>query len=92
MIAQLHTSRPKGKKRLEKDGVQFGWKSIEEMFSREISRAKAGNRTRVPGLRPNYVYRDSWTRLNVRPAKIMQVSSHFLFCLYVVVNLNLTFP
>ena len=25
------------------------------------------------GLKENFVYRDSWTRLNVKPAKVMQV-------------------
>lgn len=28
---------------------------------------------RVPGLRYSFVHRDNWTRLNVLPAKIMQV-------------------
>lgn len=34
---------------------------------------KEGNHVWVPGLKSNFIYRDSWTRLNVRPAKIMQV-------------------
>ena len=46
------------------------------MFAHEVGRLKEQKKVRVPGLKSNFVYRDSWTRLNVRPAKKMQVS-HF---------------
>lgn len=36
----------------------------------------------VPGLKFAFVYRDNWTCLNVRPAKIMQVPSLFNFIYY----------
>ena len=72
MISQLHKSRVGGTKDFCKEDVKFGWKAIEDMFSREVKRMKNGNRVWVPGLKSNFVYRDSWTRLNVRPAKIMQ--------------------
>ena len=52
----------------------LGWSAIQEMFGRETHRARAGMPRRVPGLRESYVYRDIWTRLNIKPAKIMQVS------------------
>ena len=32
-----------------------------------------GRSHKVPRLKYAFVYRDNWTRLNVRPAKIMQV-------------------
>ena len=55
------------------NGVLFGWNSIEEMLHRELERKRNNQLSRVPGLKENYVYRDPWTRLNVKPAKIMQV-------------------
>lgn len=44
------------------------------MFQREIERRKANKLERIPGLREKHVIRDSWTRLNVYPSKIMQVT------------------
>ena len=38
-----------------------------------MERAEKGNNRKVPGLKYAFVYRDNWTRLNVRPAKLMQV-------------------
>ncbi len=43
------------------------------MLKREVERMRTNNLVRVPGLRENHVYRDPWTRLNVKPAKVMQV-------------------
>lgn len=74
MISQLHQSRQGGSKNFYNGDINFGWKAIEDLFSREIQRMKEGNRVWVPGLKSNFIYRDSWTRLNVRPAKIMQAS------------------
>ena len=74
MISQLYQSRSASKKRFCNEGIHFGWKAIEDMFSREVGRIREGKRVRVPSLKPNFVFRDSWTMLNVRPAKIMQVS------------------
>jgi len=73
MIAALYSSRQKGPKKFELGSVQFGWHSIEQVFKEDMSRAEMGLSRKVPGLRYAFVYRDSWTRLNVRPAKIMQV-------------------
>ena len=50
-----------------------GVRTIEDMFEREVKRAREGVPRRVHGLRESYVHRDIWTRLNVKPAKIMQV-------------------
>lgn len=74
MIAALYLSRAsKSSNRFECGGVQFGWEVIEDMLKREVARMKKNQLPRIPGLKESYVYRDSWTRLNVKPAKIMQV-------------------
>ena len=78
MIAALYSSRKKGSKKLTLNGVEFGWETIEKIYSQEMTRAEQGLSRNVPGLKFAFVYRDNWTRLNVRPAKIMQVPSLFL--------------
>ena len=75
MIAALYSSRVKGSKDLTIDGVKFGWKTIQAIFDEEMRRAENNLSRKVPGLKYAYVYRDQWTRLNVNPAKIMQVGS-----------------
>jgi len=78
MIAALYSSRASGSKKLTLDGTVFGWETIEKVYSQEMERAERGQSHKVPGLRYAFVYRDNWTRLNVRPAKIMQVHA----CMY----------
>lgn len=73
MIAALYSSRPKGAKDFVHDSHHFGWNQIERVFQEEMERAVNGLSRKVPGLKYAFVYRDNWTRLNVRPAKIMQV-------------------
>ena len=51
----------------------FGWKAIIDLYARECQRREKGHARIVPKLRETYVLRDSWTKLNVLPAKIMQV-------------------
>ena len=75
MIAALYSSRTGGSKKLTLNGTLFGWDSVEKIYSQEMERAERGQTRKVPGLRYAFVYRDNWTRLNVRPAKIMQVTS-----------------
>ena len=77
MIAALYSSKTNGTKDLCKSGVSFGWKAIEDVFQADMKRAKSGLTRRVPGLKYSDVVRDSWTRLNVLPAKIMQVCLSF---------------
>ena len=72
MISALYSS-PDRSKKFTLDRFSFGWTAIDHMFIREVERAKDGHRRRVPGLKESYVKRDIWTRLNVKPAKIMQV-------------------
>ena len=56
------------------EGVTFGWDTIVRLWKRE-ERAERGLMSEVPKLKERYIKRDSWTRLNVAPAKIMQVSA-----------------
>ena len=72
MINALFSSRDGGTKQFQYEGVAFGWKAIEEMYAQECSKRTTGHAHMVPKL-----LRDSWTKLNVHPAKIMQVC--FLF-------------
>ena len=77
MIAALYSSRQQGTKEFTKDNHQFGWKTVETVFAQEMERAENGLSRKVPGLKYAFVYRDNWTRLNVLPAKIMQVFHYF---------------
>ena len=73
MINALHSSRQGGKKNFTLDGQQFGWQVIIDMFERECQRMANSNARMVPKLREAHIIRDSWIKLNVAPAKIMQV-------------------
>lgn len=78
MIAALYSSRDEGCKEFVHNGVTFGWETIEAVYRSDISRARCGVSRRVPGLKYSHVIRDAWTRLNVLPAKIMQVHNYIL--------------
>ena len=73
MVSALYSSKQERTKIFVCNGVTFGWSTVEEMFEREMQRAQSGSLKRVPGLKESYAYRDIWTRLNVKPAKIVQV-------------------
>ena len=73
MISALHSSKSGKTKSFCCQETSFGWVTIERMWQREIQRAKTGLMCEVPQLKDSYIKRDSWTRLNVAPAKIMQV-------------------
>ena len=74
MIAALYSSRESGTKDfISVAGVHFGWQTLEDVYRSDSMRAKMGKSRRVPKLKYSYIVRDSWTRLNVLPAKIMQV-------------------
>ena len=85
MIAALHNSRIDATKpnrfRQGKEATAFGWEAIQGLLKREIQRIQSGQLARVPGLKESFVHRDSWTRLNVKPAKIMQVGPVLLVAL-----------
>lgn len=77
MVAALYISRDCGTKDFVNDScVHFGWATVEDVFRADLVRAKYGLSRRVPKLKYSYIYRDSWTRLNVFPANIMQVTQH----------------
>lgn len=76
MIAALYSSRTAGSKKLTLNGILFGWESVENIYSQEMERAGRGQSRKVSGLKYAFVYRNNWTRLNVRPAKIMQVTRY----------------
>ena len=88
MINALFSSRDGGTKQFQYEGVAFGWKAIEEMYARECSRRTTGHARMVPKLREAHILRDSWTKLNVHPAKIMQVCSFLhMYTLYIYMAL-----
>lgn len=78
MINALYSSRGDGTKHFEFGGGIFGWKTIQKMYARECSRRANGLTRMVPKLRESHIIRDSWTKLNVHPAKIMQVQAWIL--------------
>ena len=73
MVTALHSSKGGRTKTFCNKGTTFGWASIERVWSRELKRAQKGMMSEVPKLRERHVIRDSWTKLNVSPAKIVQV-------------------
>ena len=54
--------------------------------SEDLEKAENGLSRKVPGLKYAHVYRDNWTRLNVRPAKIMQVCTGCCGFLYKIIK------
>ena len=73
MINALFSSRVGGTKSFFLDNQEFGWNAIVAMYGRECDRMKNGLTRMVPRLKEIHIIRDSWTKLNVTPAKIMQV-------------------
>lgn len=73
---QLWASRDGGaKKFVTAAGERFGWDSIVNMWDREKERRDTNQIRLVPGLLESYIERDAWTKLNVKPAKILQVKT-----------------
>ena len=72
-MSVLYNSGVEKTKHFFKGGTFFGWKTIERLWEREMERSQKGQMVTIPRMKSRYVYRDSWTRLNVTPAKIMQV-------------------
>lgn len=73
MIAALYSSRDGATKEFRQGDIHFGWRTIVSVYNGDLFRAKQGVSRRVPSLRYSHIVRDSWTRLNVLPTKIMQV-------------------
>ena len=73
LVSVLYNSGVEKTKHFFKGGTFFGWKTIERLWEREVERSQKGQMVTIPRMKSRYIYRDSWTRLNVTPAKIMQV-------------------
>lgn len=82
MVNALYSSRIGGSKEFQLEGIFFGWQSIIDLYQRECRRRNSGAARMVPKLREVHVLRDSWTKLNVHPAKIMQVMYFVVLCQY----------
>lgn len=54
-----------------------------------MDRLRNGQITRVPKLKESHVCRDSWTRLNVLPSKVMQVSYTSILFVHVLMYMYL---
>ena len=76
LVSALHHSGTNQVKQFFKDGSFFGWDTLKRLWQRELSRSEKEEMVTIPRLRSSYIYRDSWTRLSVTPAKIMQVSTY----------------
>ena len=78
MINALFSSREDGTKAFELDGVTFGWHAITALYEQECDRVHRGLTRMVPKLKKVHIIRDSWAKLNVTPAKIMQVCTRYI--------------
>ena len=77
MINALFSSQEKGTRAFTSaDGTKFGWKAILDLYSRECQRRDKGCARMVPKMKEAHILRDAWTKLNVLPAKIMQVHTY----------------
>ena len=77
MINQLWASADNRAKNFvagENQSLNFGWKVLQEMWEREKTRRDNHLIRMVDGLVKSFIDRDAWTKLNVKPAKIMQVN------------------
>ena len=76
MINALFLSKLNGTKQFRRgDKCTFGWQTIMDLYKRELARVSQNCIRMVPHLKEANCLRDAWTKLNVHPAKIMQVSS-----------------
>lgn len=75
MVNALFSSKTGGTKLFQRgyEKSAFGWDAIIEMYKREVNKARQQQTRMIPHLKEIHILRDSWTKLNVSPAKIMQV-------------------
>lgn len=83
IIAAVSSSKPTGRKHFNLWGIHFGWSQIIALWNRELDRARRCCMLRVPKLKYRHIFRDPWTRLNVSPAKIMQVNGKCFSCVFI---------
>jgi len=86
MINALFSSESGGTKLFQrgKDKSPFGWATIIDMYTQEVDRARQQQTCMVPRLKEVHVLRDAWTKLNISPAKIMQVLFIFAECIDII--------
>ena len=73
MINALFSSKEGGTKSVLLGGITFGWKAVTMMYKRKCDRVGKNLTRMVPKLKEIHKIQDSWTKLNVAPAKNMQV-------------------
>jgi len=74
MVNALFSSKAGGTKQFQRvKAAEFGWKAVTDLYARELVRVSKNQARMVPRLREAHCLRDSWTKLNVLPAKMMQV-------------------
>ena len=76
MVSAFYISDDGCTKHFSKNDSFFGWKTIKELWQREMKRSEAGQMMVVPRLKSSYVFQDSWTRLNVTPESCKYVHMH----------------
>ena len=86
MVNALFSSKSTGTKHFQRSGqCKFGWDTIDDLYQRELSRVKLDCARMVPKLKETHCLRDAWTKLNMLPAKIMQVIMWFCENAYIYV-------
>ena len=85
MISALHSSRVGGTKKFIRNGIHFGWHDIRAIKNRDDERFKNRQVRVVRGLLQSYIDRDYWTRLNVKPSKILQQEEAIIFVIFLYI-------
>ena len=84
MINALFSSKTCGTKYFQRVGKpKFGWDTIDDLYKREVGRVQLNCTRMVPRLKEAHCLRDAWTKLNVLPAKIIQVNN-VVFCMVIM--------
>ena len=74
MINALFSSKINGTKAFQRnDKISFGWITVDDMYTRELVHAQQNQTRMIPRLNEMHCLQDAWTKLNVLPAKIIQV-------------------
>lgn len=77
----LFSSRSGGTKCFVLDGVLFGWDAIVSLYKCECDSVSNGLTRMVPKMKEVFILRDA-NKLNVVPAKIMQVRTFSFIMMY----------
>jgi len=75
MVNALFSSKKDGMKHFNRgECIEFGWKAIIDIFEHESGRVRDGHTRMIAKLCEAHIIQDSCIKLNVSPAKIMQVN------------------